>query len=410
MLQFLRYIYLAAILFGYTVEFPLLGGLTSRRLVLIVAIITLFVKSKESKLVLSFLNKPKIQRSAILLTFCAFLTYIHHLNSAATSAYGHIEYWYYFFNLLYILVFALYCAVEFRSLKELAIVWVGIMIVESFVIYYAVINTPFRIFIYENFYWGDDRFAKTVEWGSRIVGIGIHSATGSLTMSTAALLLMFMKIKGKIRDGLFYICFLLIFIATAFIGRTGMMVELGLFAFYFIFYGHSVKKQLLTIISASIVFIGITYMAKITDTGFGEGLLNWILGVFDSEMRGEALRGISSNGFPPLSFDSIFGTGITTGYHFDGKIYSPDSGYIRMWISIGIIGFLAYYFAMFYMMTSPRLRLLPNDDCRFLWFAVFLAFFVEYKEPFMMKYIFPWFIITMYLVAIKDIRRKNVII
>ena len=390
------------ILFGYIVEFPIISVITSRRLVLIVAIFMLIIKNEKAQKIWRSLHKIRMQRCAILLSICTLITFVHNLSNITTSLYGHIEYWYYLFNMLYILVFSIFCAVEFKTIKEFALVWLTIMVVESFAIYYAIINSSFRLFLYNTFYWGDDRFEKTIEWGSRIIGIGIHSASGSLTMSTAVVLLMFLKLRNRINDILFYICFLIIFVATAFIGRTGMIVEIGVFVVYLLYQGHSMKKQLTAVILLFAIVWGITYLANSADTGYGGVLIDWITAVFDSQSRSEIVHGISRKGFPPLSFDSLFGTGLSTGYRYNGLVYSPDSGYIRIWISIGMIGFVSYYLAMYYMLSTPKTAYLFKDERRFILFAIIIIFIVEYKEPFMMQYVFPWFIMSISLLSIKD--------
>ena len=406
MLKVFRYIYLTFILLGYMIEFPIYSGLTTRRLVIAIAISTLLFRVEDCRKIISLMHFEKIKMSVFLLSLCGFITYLHHINSFTRSAYGHVEYWYYFFNVIYILIFAIYCAVEFKSLKEFAIIWTSIMVLESIVIFYAVIDTSFRLFVYDYFYWGDDRFEKTIEFGSRIMGVGLHAATGSLTMSTSIMLLTYMRIKKIIPDLLYFTFTVIIMSATAFIGRTGLMVEIFIASYYILFHGHSVNKQIGGLISFFIIVAGISYVARSSDTGYGDGLLDWMMELFYSDQREETLRGIYHNGFPPLSFDSIFGTGITTGYNYKGVTYYPDSGYIRLWISIGIVGFFSYYIAMYDMLSAPIIKNLPIDEKRYFLFCIFLSFFVEYKEPFMMKYIFPWFIMTIFLATIKE---KNVI-
>lgn len=391
-------------------ELPLAGPLTTRRLALVVAIGVIILKWPKVKAVSKCLNKRRLITSIALLLFCATLTYFHHMSMVMSPNNTYIEYWYYLYIILYVFVFALYCFVDFKSLKELALVWVSIMVVEAVAIYFAAISTPVRILLYELFYAGDDRFEKSIEWGTRIVGIGVHSSTGSITMSATMILLTYLRIKDRV-SLLFYLLVSFILISsTMFIGRTGVLVEVAIMAFYLLFYGVSVEKLAYIGLSGALLFTFVIYLLQSSDSANSEALFEWMTEALDADRRKDIVAGVEQGGFPPFTLEFIFGTGLATGYTADGVTYTSDSGFIRMWMSIGLVGFIVYYYAMYLLFKSPIIKGCNKITRRFLTFSIFIAFLIEYKEPFMMKYIYPWAVLTTALFMAKDNRDEKITI
>lgn len=406
----LRFLYHFIILFCFMTELPIVGPLTTRRFAVAVALATIVANhSKIKRLLPDLVDKKKLINSFFLLFFCAAITVIHHISIVINPNNIYIEYWYYFYIILYIFVFSIYCLIEFKTLKDLAMVWMAIMVVEAVAIYFAAISTPARMMLYETFYYGDDRFEKSIEWGTRIVGIGIHSSTGSITMSATIIFMTYLRIKEKISMPLYMFSAFILVSSTMFIGRTGVLVELFIIAFYFIFYGVSVKKILYIVLSGLLLFSFVIYLLRSSDSSNSETLIKWMLEALDSEKRQDIYEGIGKGGFPPFTPEFFFGTGLATGYSANGVIYSADSGFIRIWMSIGLVGFIMFYYAMLLLLRTPKFSKCSKKLRRYLYYVILIAFVIETKEPFMMKYIFPWAIMTISLFMAKESREEHVL-
>ncbi len=406
----IRFLYRFIVLFCFMTELPLAGPLTTRRFALAVALGVLVVKMPKVKSILSLIDKRKLLVSITLLLFCAAITYIHHMSMVAKGNCTYIEYWFFLYIILYVFVFSLYCLVEFKTIKELAWVWIAIMMVEAVAIYLAAISTPIRLNLYERFYAGDDRFEKTIELGTRIVGIGIHSSTGSITMSATLIFMTYLRIKEKISLPIYTIVAFILISATLFIGRTGVLVELAIMAFYLLFYGVSVKKILYVGFSAMLLVSFVLFLLRLSDSSTTEILIDWMLESLDSDKRQGMIEGIEQGGFPPFTPEFIFGTGLATGYTANGTTYTSDSGFIRIWMSIGLVGFVMYYYSLLLLFRTPKFSKCSKKMKRYLYYVTVIAFVIEYKEPFMMKYIFPWAIMTVGLFMAKDNREERLIL
>lgn len=387
--QFVYNVYLFFMVACFLAFVPPIMHINLRTTALYLAVTTLVIKSYKTSAVFSLIKKNNIILCFILLALCALLTYYQQRTSLFNSLAGRVAPADHLTPFLSIVVISLFCVVEFKSFKQFSYIWICLFIVQSAIILTSVVSYSFRMFIYDHFYFGDNRFEETIEAGTRIMGIGIYAANGSLVMSTSCILLVALKIRNQISDRLFYACYLLIFSATMFTGRTGMLVELAVFFYYSIFHGRSLKKTFWTVIAVfGVAGIGSSILSSL-DSQTASEIYEWITAAFNEESRESIMEGVEKGGFPPISYDTLVGTGIKTGYVYDGKTYSPDSGYIRSWISLGIFGFCAYYYAIWKLLTASKLRMCPAPIKFFCLFVILIAFIVEYKEPFFMRMRFP---------------------
>lgn len=408
-----RYLYLWVVLFLFTTELPLLAGLTSRRLAALIAIISLFIKSKQVKQVWKYLDSRRVRSFFTLIFLVALISVVHYLSRDYSNPLAtYSEPWFFLYIILYVLVFSLFCAVEFKSLKEFVLVIVGVYLFQTLVVMGGVINPAFRTYIYESFnnIGGDDRFSKTVEEGTRLMGINLAGATGSINMSTAALSLVILKLTNKIQTLWFWILYAIIMLGTVFVGRTGILVEMGLLLPLVLFAKDKIKT--LTQISVFIILlVGVLmFVLSTLDPVISDFLWEWMTESFRASNRAEVNEGVLKGGLPPFTIDFIFGTGMDTGYSANGVVYDTDSGLIRTYMAYGIVGFVFYYLAMFKLLMSPKLKAVSRDILLFFYVCVAFAFLIEYKEPFMMKYIFPWSIVTCKLLYLKDSNAKRQLI
>ena len=96
---------------------------------------------------------------------------------------------------------------------------------------------------------------------------------------------------------------------------------------------------------------------------------------------------------PLFLFLYIFGTGIE--YGSVGKYsFFADCGYIKVYTSIGVVGMLCYYWGIFLLTISPLNRLINKKFKQLILVSVLAIYVMEYKEPFLSMFLYPWIIFT----------------
>lgn len=118
---------------------------------------------------------------------------------------------------------------------------------------------------------------------------------------------------------------------------------------------------------------------------------------FNSESSISILFGMD---IPRLSIRTFFGTGITRGTVGDISCYH-DSGYIRSYFSMGIIGSLLFYGSFYYSMIKDIISC-HDKKVKIILTILFLVIIIsEAKEPFIMQYFMPFYFFTLYLLSKK---------
>lgn len=398
---YFRYLFLLVVMFLFTTEIPIISILTSRRLAIVIALLRLASKQSQIKSISRLLDVRKVRSFIALLSFACLISIIHvSFRDSGYSNASYFEPWYFLYLFLYVYVFSLFCAVEFRTLKEFVFVICGVYIIQSGIVLGGVLNTGFRMYIYENFYFGDDRFDKTVTEGLRFIGINLAGADGSVKMSTAILFLVALKLSNNVKSFIFWTVYLFIFVGTIFIGRTGTIVEIALILPIVATGSHKIGKVFQITIISILAVSAVSYLLSLIDPVLSDYLLNWITAIFDEERRAGVSSGVIKQGIPPFSINFIFGTGMDVGYSTGGVTYDSDSGLIRTYMAIGVVGFILYYLSMFKLLTSVYIE--RREMRLFFGLCVLLAFAIEYKEPFMLKYMFPQAILTCRLLYVKE--------
>lgn len=414
-MKIVRFLYHLIVLFGFVVEFPLMSGLTTRRFAALIAILTLVLRKEKTKEVLTCVNWSRFKYAMIFFSICLFITLFHSMFPQIDAVFSEggytkaMEFHFYFYIILYIFIFSLFCVVDFESIKDFSSTWICFMLIESLAIYYAAVNYSVRLFFYTYFYTGDDRFSTTIEYGSRIVGIGIHSSIGSVIMSTACILLVFLRLKDQIKQILFVVCYIIIVVATAFIARTGLIIEIVVLLYYGILSGKTKDIAFNLILPAILSVVGITYILSTIDAAVADKLGEWILGAVDKEYAGAVLERAKGSG-SLMDENALLGIGILRG-RYGIQDFHTDSGYIMIYTAIGAVGLICYYLAMLFLLLSPKLPHTPI--IRYFYIGILLIpFIIEYKEPYFLNYIFAWFMVTMMLFNAKDTldSRKPVLI
>lgn len=409
----LIYLYHFMVLFGFLFEIPLAGPITTRRFSCILAIFTLFRHKEQLHVLFTKIRKDYFKKSILAFAMCAIIVSLNSIGIKRNNASTYFEIWYLINLFLYVPVFALYCVIEFKNAKSFFLVYAGCFILQAIVVYMALMDTSFRLLLYELFYTGDDRFAKSIIDGTRIMGIALHSSTGSIICSTSVVLLTYCYLKKQINT-LYYYTLLIIFISTTmFIGRTGVLIEIICFVYAIVAgkRGNKIGKLLLAVLTSLIVTFIITNLLSKSESAFGgEAMKKWISAAFDSESQKNTMDDIMRR-LPPLNSEFIIGTSVMNGKTPAGTIFDTDSGYIMIYASLGIIGGIFYYIANLYLYRIAGINRSEKQIYRYFILLIILSFAIEYKEPFMLKYIFSFIIVTLTLFSAKErqIMKKDIL-
>lgn len=390
------------LVFCFIVELPLFAVFTTRRLAVLYAFAYLIINNGKVRSVLKYITFENIRSFGI---YFALLILISLINSAYLRTNDRILYmepWYFVYMILYICIFSLYCATAFRNIKTFTTVLVANMLVQTVTVFYSFINPTFQIEVYMFFNTEDQRLLQTVENGSRVVGMGLSGALGSVVISTAAVLLVLMRIKNKIPVGPFYLLYFVVFITTLFIGRTGLLVE-ALLLIWLVIRGKNGTRNALGIGLLAILIPVIVQSVMATLTfGAAESYSDWMMEIFSADKLRDINQGVVQGGWPPFTPQMIFGTGIEAGYMYNGIRYASDSGFIRMYTAVGLVGMFLYYMGLYKLLRAPRIFALKPILKKYFLLVILISFVIEYKEPFMMKYVFPWVILTSQILVLKE--------
>ena len=400
------YIFQFFVFFCFLLKLPLFAGITARNLSLAVAIVTLCLRARELKQIFKLINKNTNIAVIYLFIICTIIC-ICSLPVIRIGSTQYMEPWFFFYEYANVMVFMLYTVIVFRDVSEFLKIYIPIFLVQAIAIFMAVVNSSVRLCLYSNFYVGDDRFARTIEEGTRIVGIGVYASSGSIICSTICLFLVYAVLKDKINSYLFILLYLIMILMTIFIGRTGVLVEILVLAYYFIAGRLSLKKILFIVLPLIIVPIMIVSLVSYMDVSGADVLLEWAFGFLDKEQI-QGTASVVAYKFPDFDEHMIFGTGVLRGTTAYGTFVWSDSGYVKTYCAIGIVGAFLYYFAYLKLFSIPRFKNAPKIIYRYVLLVISIAFIIEYKEPYMHRCIFNWAIMSILLFEAKDIKFKEI--
>lgn len=406
-----KYIYHIIVLFFFLFEIRLVGPITTRRISIFIAIISLFIFRKKFISFFRYINRRHFKTGLLLIFGCFLLTCINtFFITTRLQSNEYLEPWYFVNLLLYIIVFSFYCVTVFENYKEFAWVIIGCFLIQSVAVFFSVTNDTVRMFLYSMFYTGADgerEFGDSIEIGSRIMGIALHSSNGSVTCSTCGIVLIYLLMCQKIKPLLFYILFAIIIVTTSFIGRTGVLILLATLLFYIISSGNRklIRDTIFICIFTPIVIYAIVSIMSQLDDRLYNYFSEWMTAPFSDAERQKTIDKINRR-IPEFSSEFILGTSVIVGRTPGGAVVSSDSGYVMNYIALGVIGSLMFYVAMlnFYIMAHIK----SNKRRNYLFFVllIIISFIIEYKEPFMLKYIFPFTIITLGLFNLKERKHR----
>lgn len=191
---------------------------------------------------------------------------------------------------------------------------------------------------------------------------------------------------------------IIILISIVLIGRTGLLISFLCLLIYFI----SELKNFKNIIAISLIFIAIYQINLINILeiftsnvdGFNVDMFTaWIENAFtikNNDTSGE----LSNMPIPPISFQTLIGTGRVVHESGFGNASDHDSGYIQTYYSLGLL-IAGFFYSIYFLFLRDQIRRKKNIN---LYILVFIMFMIEIKEPFIFQYVFPFFVLSIILV------------
>jgi len=190
----------------------------------------------------------------------------------------------------------------------------------------------------------------------------------------------------------------LIFISTMLSGRTGLVVATVFFAAFLL---TAPARLLLSYLSALLVAVVATYvfrdrlMLQFTDVADQiDYVSSWAFEFFIYGLKGNFGQDLSSMPISHLSLETFLGTGLVTldGYNASGH----DSGYIHTYYAMGLV-----FCVLFYLCLAKLFIMQVHKFNMYLFLLIIMMFIVEIKEPFIFKYVFPFYIQSILLCSYK---------
>jgi hypothetical protein len=201
----------------------------------------------------------------------------------------------------------------------------------------------------------------------------------------------------------------IIFISALVAGRTGMLVCMAMLLFSAL--TGSVKSRYATIFIFMSIISGLAFFSDylrfylfVVDPAFERDfskMLENVLEVFQNQGKVKSVSHIYSMEVPPLTFETLIGTGRSRASIGGGH----DSGYVQIYYSLGLVMAGVFYGVLAFFLG--RLLAAVKERKIAMGMLIVLMFTVEAKEPFIFKYVLPFYIVSCLLLLISQGKEKE---
>jgi hypothetical protein len=382
-----------ALIFFLIYDFGLLilPSLTTGRLIFIM--LCLFQIITQKTFVVN--KKLYVFLSVLLLIFLASL--IQFMNSMESTQNSRL-----FWFTIYSIITPFFLMNIFKTRTDFLYAFFLATIIQSIVTIYSFFNPEFKQFILSTIVVGghDD-----IKEGFRAIGFTSSSGAAFSMIQFCGVfsgLLLLKYNKKSVFESIFIVLsIVVVLLSTLIIGRTGLICSL-VSIIYFLILNLNFKKiffyLVITFLIGQINFIGILERQTESIEGFKiEFFKNWIEDGFQFENNSTS-RAIQQMPIPPLTINTILGTGQVLNAARNGNASGHDSGYIQTYYSLGIVLTLIFYISFFIFLIN----ITKMKNVNFILFFIFILFLAENKEPFIFKYIMPFYLLTLILFCNKE--------
>ncbi|WP_170857200.1 hypothetical protein [Flavobacterium micromati] len=294
---------------------------------------------------------------------------------------------------------------EFLLLVSVAVVIQAVLSILSFM--NPAIKALFYNLVIFTSNFEEEQVLRAVAFAS-IGGAGLSVIQSLGVISSIALLkLNDFSIYNKV---LLWVGITITLISIFLIGRTGLFISFLFIAGYLISEIKSFKSTLIFVLIIGAIyqvnFVSILENMTANVDGFNIDLFtSWIENAF--KLKGnDTSEVLASMPIPPISFETIIGTGRVVDESGLGNASMHDSGYIQTYYSLGLL--CAFYFYCIYIIFL--LLQLKSKSNVYNYFLILVMLIIEVKEPFIFQYVFPFFVLSIILVTARLSDSNEVVI
>lgn len=243
----------------------------------------------------------------------------------------------------------------------------------------------------------------------RVRSIGAAGASLSVLLSLSSYSFLYFISKGEkvlINSVLFIICAY----ATMLAGTTGLLIILvSVTCVVSLSLVNKRKGLIFALFVVFALFFFLSNTDKFMDSDKYYRVTYKIIDLFLNREESGTLQNLSNQIVPPVSFETVIGTGLSRGVSVTGIVCDHDGGYFRTYFGLGLIMTIIFYGVLFYTMykMTNKIKNTPRQLFILSYWAVCIV--IEYKEPFLFKYIPLFIFIIMCLKEREDTRGSNVL-
>lgn len=394
-----------AIVFLSIYSFTLYQAFTTEILAICLAIIYSCIQNRFKIELLRGLNNWRNSAKLLLFTaipllYSRFLLYFYGNGTGETITFS-------------LMIFILYGLTElilfsnvFRSADELMKAVLYATLIQCFVILLGILIPSFAKMIDSSFAnsgaYFDYSFMRAKGYCG---GISCITSTGSvkLSLGMVACLHCMMKKENIAKYIIYYlfICFISLTVA-----RTSLLFSLIGLVVIFIYF-HKFDPIKARIILSWIAFGGAILIMLFIFFNLGDKFASLFTrfldlkasGIYDGFVVGYLqVEGYSTGGIPPLSLNTIIGTGIISGISGNGIYVNADGGFFKTYAALGLVMAIVVYLFIFSILRKSNRNVSNNNR---MIGGILFAFMIlaELKEPTIFYTRFYIIIVLIYLIT-----------
>lgn len=384
--NFLQWIFLYFVLFGMEFDIDIIGPVSLRKLAFLAVLLYIGWKGLPIGMAIrkDFLVFGMV--TGIMFAYALAIQYsrLENISIPGNSTFPAIQI---LFQCLIFFIIPVMLTQVFRNVDEFFKVQLSIISTQALVAIVSRMSSSFRMFVYYHFVPdGDGRLLDGFERGTRVGFFGGSAASGSWILFVGCVICAYYILKThKIK---FLVLYFMILLSMMFVGRTGFYMGLLLLAILFLFmiYWYTNLAVKIMCFGGLGILAVIGYVLFSPDSYLKTTTINWVGEIFLKGFgEGSTVQALVDMGVPPLTWETVWGTGITSGTTASGIVAASDVGYIHTYMAFGIVGAAIYYLWIYGFLTHEIYQV----KARYVkWVAVaFLLFIVivEFKEPFLRK-------------------------
>lgn len=395
--------FLAFLLFSLEFNVPVIGFLTLRKLGFAILLLLYVMDCR-------FMGIKISKRVAYLFVlfcglFCYTLWVVTDTGVKLYAAEGVYSEKNIVIMMINVIIFPMILLPMFQSARQFAQCQWYITLFQSAIVLTGKLFFSFRLFIFRRFAFDDGRLLEEIETGVRSVGIDIAGSTGSVVLFAGLMcgIYLFFQSEGKQKERILFGYFAVL-AALLFMGRLGLYFGLaGLVAICLVCI---VRKdpciRAFAGLAVGTVAAAGLFVVLSTDSSVLQRWVYWVTELTRLFDENSTIAVIRQQNIPPLSSETLFGTGLIYGVTDSGIVLNHDGGYVRIYSAIGLIGCIVYY-SIIYGYYFIHLNHIKEKIDRWIYLCFIISVMIfELKEPFLMKTPLTTILSCMFLLELKQ--------